>query len=307
MNRRASAPRAESTRRPVGRVVLAALVLGALALPSLAVPAQPAEATSFRFWSYWLGADGAWSFSAQGAARVPADGTVDGWRFAVSAATGSSTPPRARPAFGALCGDTQPVAGSKRVGLVVDFGADDEAPPGESPPGVTLARCVVVPASATGYDVLAAADLPLRLKGGLVCGIDGYPATGCGEPVREAGSGGSSGSAPSGGGTGSSGGSSGGSVSSGGNGTGGVATTPGSGGGASPAPGEPKRSPAATPSPSPSGSSSAPPTVAALPPAATTADESAGGAGAPSPALWAGIVVVVGLIGAGVAVSRRRR
>lgn len=165
----------------------AAAVLAA-AFATLAVlgawGAAPAEATSYRFWSYWLGAESQWSFSSQGASRRPADGTVDGWRFAVSEASSSTIPPRHSSSFGRICGSTNPVDGSKRVGLVVDFGTTADAPDGETP-GALISTCVVAPTDANGYEVLDLAGFQLRTDSGLICGLNGYPTTECGVVVAD--------------------------------------------------------------------------------------------------------------------------
>jgi uncharacterized membrane protein YgcG len=171
--------------------------------------ASTAEATSYRFWAYWLGSDTGWSFSNQGASRRPADGTVEGWRFAVSEASSSTTPPRHSTSFAQICGSTSPQDGKKRVGLVVDFGSTTDAPKGETPPA-RIATCVLAPTDANGYAVLAAA-VQLRTDGGLICGMNGYPASECGVAVADpttspsasptqGGGGGSGGSAGGGGG-----------------------------------------------------------------------------------------------------------
>lgn len=144
--------------------------------------APHADATSYRFWSYWVGGSD-WTFSSQGAARRPADGSVDGWRFAVSPASSSTIPPRHSPTFDSLCGRTPAQDGKKRVGLVVDPGVSGDAPGGEAPPPI-IATCAVVPQDANGYDVLMTVAT-LRSDKGLVCGINGYPATECGAPVAD--------------------------------------------------------------------------------------------------------------------------
>ena len=146
--------------------------------------AAPAQATSYRFWSYWLGGDGDWSFSSQGASRRPADGTVDGWRFAISEASSSTIPPRHASSFRRICGSTDAAVGSKRVGLVVDFGTTSDAPDGETP-GALISTCVVAPTDANGYEVLDLAGVQLRTDSGLICGLNGYPATECGVVVAD--------------------------------------------------------------------------------------------------------------------------
>ncbi len=166
-------------------VVAAAVAVVATTLIAVFGLTAPAEATSYRYWTYWLGGSGSWDFSTRGADRVPADGTVDGWRFAISEEAGSSSTPRVSSSFAAICGDTEPVANSKRVGLVLDYGTAAEAPPGESPPARVVARCVVVPTAANAYEVLVATT-SIRVDGGMVCGITGYPSSGCGESVPDA-------------------------------------------------------------------------------------------------------------------------
>ncbi|MFZ0325149.1 MAG: SCO2322 family protein [Actinomycetes bacterium] len=146
-------------------------------------PDRQAQATSYRFWTYWTGGDTGWAFANVGPSRRPADGAVEGWRFAVSAASSSSAPPRTGSGFGSVCGSTPAVAGSKRVALVVDFGTTGDAPPGEAPPAGVTSHCAVVPTTDNGYQVLDAVVTSLRVEGGLVCGIDAYPARGCGEAV----------------------------------------------------------------------------------------------------------------------------
>lgn len=171
------------TQRRRSTVVLA-LVAMATVLVALTLPAPQAQATSYRYWTYWLGGSGDWTFSAQGAARRPPDGSVEGWRFAISQSAGSSDTPRVASTFNEICGSTPAVDGKKRVGLVLDFGVSADAPPGMTPPDGPIARCLVVPTTATGYDVMVAAT-SIRTDGGLVCGIAGYPRTGCGEPVSD--------------------------------------------------------------------------------------------------------------------------
>ena len=164
---------------------LSLLLVVAVAMSVVGVWGAPgASATSYRFWSYWTGGSD-WTFSSQGAARRPADGTVDGWRFAVSPASSSTIPPRHSPSFSSLCGKTPAQDGKKRVGLVVDSGVSGDAPSGESPPAM-IATCAVVPEDANGYDILMTVAT-LRTDRGLICGINGYPARECGEAVADPG------------------------------------------------------------------------------------------------------------------------
>ena len=159
------------------------LAAGALALVAGAGLPAPAQAATYRYWSYWVGDSGDWAFSNIGpASRIPADGAVEGWRFAEAGLAGGPAPAVA-PTFDDVCGDTEPPAEGKRVAVIVDPGSADEAPDGESPPGA-WAMCVTADADATGYAVLRAAA-EVRLDRGLVCGIGGYPGAECAVVVRE--------------------------------------------------------------------------------------------------------------------------
>lgn len=149
-------------------------VAGALALPATA------HAAAYRYWTYWSGAAGTWSFATMGPAQsLPPDGSVEGWRFAVTSESGSpEDAPRVEPSFRAICDGTPAVAGNKRIALVVDFGLADDAPAGEVP-GAPVTTCVSIATDATGYQVLRSA-LEVRVgDNGLVCDIDGYPRSEC--------------------------------------------------------------------------------------------------------------------------------
>jgi hypothetical protein len=170
--------------RPAARraaALVAALMVGTALVWAGAAPAQ---ATSYRYWTYWSGDSGSWAFSPIGAARRPPNGAVEGWRFEVSQASTSSQPPRTPASFAAVCGDTAPGSGNKRVALVIDYGTAADAPPGEHPPSGIVTTCVEVDAAATGYDVLGS-QASIRAQSGLVCGIGGYPATGCGDATAD--------------------------------------------------------------------------------------------------------------------------
>jgi hypothetical protein len=83
-------------------------------------------------------------------------------------------------AAAAPAGDT----GTLTVAIVVDFGNLPGAPPAPS------TTCVTVPRDADGNDVLVAraralgTQAPRYLGSGLLCSIDGLPATGCGEQTE---------------------------------------------------------------------------------------------------------------------------
>ncbi|MEU2338334.1 SCO2322 family protein [Streptomyces sp. NPDC006654] len=158
-----------------------------------------AAAAGYRYWSFWERDGGRWTYATQGPSTAqPADGAVEGFRFAVSEDSGDASQPRGTADFRTICAGTDAVRGKKRVALVVDFGTPADAPSGERPPAGRTA-CAVVPAAATSAEALAAVAKPLRYDtNALLCAIAGYPAKGCGEQVTT-GSGGSGRSAGSGG------------------------------------------------------------------------------------------------------------
>ncbi|MFE6910634.1 SCO2322 family protein [Streptomyces erythrochromogenes] len=188
------------------RLPAAALALGVV-LALLA--AAPALAAGYRYWSFWDGAAGGqWSYATQGPSLArPADGSVQGFRFAVSKdAAAEAAKPRAAADFEAVCGATPPAEGRKRVALVIDFGVQADAPTGEVvPQEAPRTACAQVAPEATTAEALAAVAKPLRYNSAaLLCAISGYPQHGCGEQIAETGapqaSAEPSGSAPGGGG-----------------------------------------------------------------------------------------------------------
>lgn len=157
--------------------LLAALVL-------LTGATQTAHAAGYRYWSFWDRTGTTWTYATQGpATAVPADGDVQGFRFAVSEDSADATRPRGTASFATICAKTPAAEGRKRVALVVDFGTAQDAPSGETPPAPRTA-CAVVPEDATTAEALATVAKPLRYgTNALLCAIAGYPATGCGEQV----------------------------------------------------------------------------------------------------------------------------
>jgi hypothetical protein len=175
-----------SQRRSLRRstAYLLTAFLGLAGLIALVAP-PPAAAAVYRYWGYFQAdAKDTWAFATKGAAQTkPADGSVEGWRFAVVGATPRL--PRTTPDFTAVCGSTPAEDGHKRVAVYIDYGVPEESPKsGETPPA-PAASCAVVPTSATGEDVLdSVADLRKDAKSGLLCGIDSYPSTGCSDQVK---------------------------------------------------------------------------------------------------------------------------
>ncbi|MET8687826.1 SCO2322 family protein [Streptomyces sp. NPDC004732] len=162
--------------RPVVVAFLAALLC--------ALAAAPAQAAGYRYWSFWERDGEQWTYATQGpGTATPEDGDVQGFRFSVSDDSKDSAKPRGPADFADLCKDTPAKDGQKRVGLVVDFGTAGDAPGGERPPKPRTA-CAQVAEDATSAEALAAVAKPLRYDNkALLCAIDGYPKSGCGEQV----------------------------------------------------------------------------------------------------------------------------
>ncbi len=175
------------TINPRGLRRIPALLLAA-AIPLLATTALagPAQAASYRYWSYWLGTSGTWQSAAVGPGdHEIVDGDVQGWRFSITAAMPSETPDNA-PDFPSLCpdlADTGAPDGQLRAAVVVDSGFTAAAPDGQAPPRDVIA-CVTVPEGSTGYQALAAAAA-VSDQGGLVCSINGYPQGECGAEIPD--------------------------------------------------------------------------------------------------------------------------
>ncbi|MFB6724803.1 SCO2322 family protein [Kribbella sp. NPDC056345] len=167
------------TAKRTVRLVLS-LVAGLLLAGTATTQAHAED--GFRFWGYYQWSSSQWSFAQKGPdAVVPADGSVEGWRYAVGGA--KPRVPRAAGDFEAICKDAPAEAGKKRVAVVVDPGTAEDQPAGEQA-GTPSGTCVVTDPKSNGAQVLAAVG-PTRIEKGLTCGISGYPAKGCGEPVKD--------------------------------------------------------------------------------------------------------------------------
>ncbi|GHF71183.1 SCO2322 family protein [Streptomyces griseosporeus] len=163
------------TRRAAALLVTAFLLLAG---------AAQAHATGYRYWSFWERDGGRWAYATEGPSTArPADGAVQGFRFAVSQDSADAAQPRGTADFDAICARTPAREGSKRVALVLDFGTAADAPSGETPPAPRTA-CARVAPDATTAEALAAVAKPLRYDtNALLCAISGYPQRGCGEQV----------------------------------------------------------------------------------------------------------------------------
>lgn len=147
----------------------------------LLVPAS-ANAAAYRYWGYYQLSGTTWQFATKGADQTtPADGSVEGWRFAVGTEDATRFP-RATPTFDDVCGDTAAQTGKKRVAVVIDYGRRVDTADNTEPPK-PVGRCAVVADAATGLEVLAKVA-SVRTDKSLICGIDDFPAAGCGDEVK---------------------------------------------------------------------------------------------------------------------------
>jgi len=149
-------------------------------------PVSPANAADkgWRYWGYYQAAPGAtkWTAALTGPTVDLEDGAVEGWSFVFSSDDIPSTPPIAKPNFESICGKTKADKDTKRIALVVDFGAKAYAPKGEKIPK-TITTCVRTAKTSQGIDVLGMALKVRAAKSGLICGLNGYPAKECGVEI----------------------------------------------------------------------------------------------------------------------------
>ncbi len=162
---------------------LVPLLLALLYVVSSAGSASAAD--GYKYWNYFHVEDGAYAFATTGPADfVPEDGTVEAYRYGLSTAADGLQPRTEATTYTVddLCAGQEAKAGEKRVGVLIDYGtaADADGPTPEEPRGT----CVVVAEDANGQQVLDAAA-EVRAEGGLVCGVDGYPAKGCSVTVKD--------------------------------------------------------------------------------------------------------------------------
>lgn len=146
-----------------------------LVLAMLFIATPQAQAAEYSYWGYWHGDAGKWSMSNEGATYVPADGTVEGWRFVKTAGDEMPAEPRVAPDFESLCGSTPEQSGSKRVGIVIDYGTVEGT---GSDALETKSDCAVLPVDADGFAVMSAVS-EMTSDSGMVSCIDGVPSGTC--------------------------------------------------------------------------------------------------------------------------------
>lgn len=165
-------------------MIITALAV-ALLSQSLIASATATPSKGWRYWGYYQAAanSSTWKAAMTGPTVDIADGSIEGWIFTFSSDDIPSTPPSVKPSFSAICGKTKAQAGTKRIGLVVDFGDQAYAPKGERIKK-TIVKCVVTAKESQGIDVLAQ-EIKLRsADSGLICGLNGYPSKECGVEIK---------------------------------------------------------------------------------------------------------------------------
>lgn len=168
--------------------VLLSLLIAGIGAVGFAAPAQAAD-DAYAYWIYYTVKDGEFSFQedAGPAKHVPEDGDIEAYRYAAAV-----YPPTQQPRadlseldFDTLCADEDSGDDEKRVGVLIDYGLDSDAPEGDRVPP-PMAACAVVPEGANGMQVLSSVG-KTRLDGkNALCGINGYPSAGCFEAAAKA-------------------------------------------------------------------------------------------------------------------------
>jgi hypothetical protein len=168
---------------------------GATGIPVGATSARAASAasapaaTGYTYWGYylWNPATSSWDYATVGAndrKQLPEDGDAFGFRWAL--VVKEPRLPRAEADFEAICAETPEAGeGQKRIAIVLDYGAEVDAPEGETPPEPRGA-CALVSDSFTVQQALQTVAEIRTGNGGLICAIDNYPPTGCGDTIKDA-------------------------------------------------------------------------------------------------------------------------
>ncbi|MEY4348492.1 MAG: hypothetical protein RIS43_911, partial [Actinomycetota bacterium] len=143
---------------------------------------SPANAEpGYRYWSFWLTTDNAWTAAQEGAGTlIPQDGDLQGWRYISAPATvGPEFAPRSTATFDDICGSTPAEAGKVRVAVVIDFGDASDYTDGTEVPASSASCAVLTEGDPSSLALSSVAEV--REDSGMVCAVSNLPATGCGE------------------------------------------------------------------------------------------------------------------------------
>ena len=154
---------------------------GVMSMQAVTAPPISAGETAYRYWSFWVGGDDAWTYATQGPATMAAaDGMTLGWRFGIATERDTSAlEPQLTPVqvWEAACAAIRPQPGLARVAFALDFGSSADAPAGEIPPD-SRNECAVVDEGSSLARALSSVSV-IRDESGLICSFDGYPASEC--------------------------------------------------------------------------------------------------------------------------------
>lgn len=163
--------------------LITAIIFGSTSLLTIS-PSSAAE-KGYRYWGYFQAAPGgtSWSEAMTGPTVDVADGSVEGWVFTFAGGSViSAAQPKSAPSFTTICKGVKASADTKRIGLVVDFGASVLSPKGEKPPK-SITKCITAAKESVGADILGMAVKIRSGSSGLICSLNGYPAKECGVEV----------------------------------------------------------------------------------------------------------------------------
>lgn len=160
------------------------MVIAPAPAPATAATSTPAVATpksdqAYVFWAFFTAnSNEDWQPSVKGPAAVkPADHTFVGYRWG----TGQGELPRATTDFDKVCAKTTAGANQKLIGVAIDPGS-----PKPGNPSDIVTTCVAADQNANALQILqTAGQVRLGPDNVMVCGINGFPATGCSYPASE--------------------------------------------------------------------------------------------------------------------------
>lgn len=176
------------------RILLSSAFAGLLAIAGIALtPGSAYASDAYLYWAYFHVQDGEFVSADTGPAdSTPADGDIQGYRWAAPADFTNPNLPRAdlqTLTFDAVCADDDAGADQKRVAVLIDYGVEQDSD-GATPPA-PQALCAVVPTDANGMQVLEAVAPKVRTQaagfGPMLCGINDYPTTGCSDQIADEG------------------------------------------------------------------------------------------------------------------------
>lgn len=148
----------------------------------LIAPAPESSAstdTAYVYWSFFTAdSKSDWKYSIQGPASVkPNEATFIGFRWGI----GEGEAPRATTDFDKICAKTDTPEGKKLVAVAIDPGS-----PNPGNPSNVVESCVPVADDANALQTLqAASQVRLGDDNAMICGINGFPTSGCSYPASE--------------------------------------------------------------------------------------------------------------------------